>query len=91
MSDVKDDSNDAVKSNDPLDSASWLKKKFFVPEGVTKSRLQICSKCEHYNLTTKMCGVCHCIMPLKARLASTKCPKKKWHAFVRPTKRMSEL
>jgi hypothetical protein len=42
-----------------------------------KQRLKICSDCK--NLTKfKVCKLCLCFMPLKARLIGAKCPENKW-------------
>lgn len=68
------------------DASGWFAKRFMAPDGVVRSRLAICAKCEHFNQTTKFCGICHCVMPFKAKMAGTKCPKGKWHPFVRPPK-----
>ncbi len=83
MGDIKDMPDEPPVKNDATD---WFMRKFAAPEGVVKSRLAICAKCEHYNTTTRLCGKCHCVMPFKARMAGAKCPEGKWHRFVRPPK-----
>ena len=40
-------------------------------------RLQICNSCPQLN-TFKVCKLCKCFMPLKARIKSTTCPLNKW-------------
>jgi len=47
-------------------------------EARAKRRLDICSRCDHYNATLKMCAVCGCVMPAKARLKNASCPKGFW-------------
>jgi len=45
---------------------------------LSKARLEICESCDKLISTTKQCKECGCIMPLKVRLASAKCPLSKW-------------
>ena len=45
------------------------------------NRLKICSACPHViKLTPDLwqCGVCTCLLQVKAGLATEKCPKKLW-------------
>jgi hypothetical protein len=41
-------------------------------------RQDICVKCEAYNPPTKQCKICFCVIPIKVRMESEKCPKGKW-------------
>ena len=65
---------------------SWFNRQFRAPEGVAKSRMAICQKCEHFS-AVKMCKVCKCLMPAKVHIAASQCPEGKWGKFVRPRKR----
>lgn len=53
----------------------------FVPEAVQQSRYQTCLSCTHFQTLLKTCSICHCIMPLKTKLASQRCPIKKWDKY----------
>jgi hypothetical protein len=66
------------------------KRILLVPDGVFRSRLVICDKCEHFSRITRLCAVCHCVMPFKARLAGARCPEGKWRHFVPPPKPWSD-
>lgn len=50
----------------------------FVKFEVAKARYAICSTCEHFATTLKMCRQCGCIMPMKVPLAAAVCPQGKW-------------
>ena len=41
------------------------------------SRLKVCDNCPHLN-KFKVCKICKCFMPLKARIKRAECPLKKW-------------
>jgi hypothetical protein len=43
-------------------------------------RLEICKKCSNYKkiLGIGRCKICGCIMAVKAKIASMKCPMGKW-------------
>ena len=43
-----------------------------------KKRLQICERCQYLDKRIKVCKVCKCFMPLKARAPGAKCPKNLW-------------
>ncbi len=45
---------------------------------VTKQRLSICNKCEHYIKWTTNCKKCGCFMKLKTKLHYAQCPLDKW-------------
>ena len=64
-----------VMEDEPHD---WDDPRFPQVEGEwADARKAICSACP--KLTKfKFCSVCNCFMPLKARLASSSCPEKKW-------------
>jgi len=53
-----------------------------VAKKVSKERLKICKGCENFNHLAKTCGVCHCVMPFKVKLAGASCPLPipKWKA-----------
>ena len=51
--------------------------RFIVSEEVAESRRSICRKCEHKTVIGT-CGVCHCVILAKARLALSECPEQKW-------------
>lgn len=47
----------------------------------TKKRLQICNTCPHKELkflAPSQCGVCGCVLKVKARIAGESCPLGKW-------------
>ncbi len=46
-------------------------------EEIYASRMKVCAECEKF-LYGSTCGVCGCVMQVRARLADGKCPKKKW-------------
>ncbi len=41
-------------------------------------RFGICAECEHF-LYGSTCGVCGCVMQVRARLSDGRCPKKYWN------------
>ena len=47
-----------------------------------KERLDVCVKCEHFRPATSkigpMCGLCGCLVKMKAWLATEQCPAEKW-------------
>ncbi len=45
---------------------------------VSKSRYEICKKCEHFEKRFAICKMCGCFMKLKTRLLKTNCPINKW-------------
>jgi hypothetical protein len=40
------------------------------------NRLRICGSCPE--LSFKVCGICHCFMPMKTKLEAATCPIGKW-------------
>ena len=52
--------------------------KFFVTPDVYRTRYDRCKSCEEFNNVLKQCKLCHCIMPLKAKLSQSSCPKGYW-------------
>ena len=40
------------------------------------NRMTLCRACEHFN--GHLCAKCGCLMAVKARMATTKCPEGKW-------------
>ena len=38
------------------------------------NKINICKTCEEYNIKLRTCGICKCIMPVKARLSGNTCP-----------------
>ena len=52
-----------------------------VPDSVQQTRYEICLSCPHFQKLLKTCGICHCIMPLKTKLASQRCPVQKWDKY----------
>lgn len=43
-----------------------------------KERLQICKGCESYFQEHDVCGACLCIMKVKTRVLSARCPQDQW-------------
>ena len=52
----------------------------FASAEVVMHRQEVCRTCDRYQPLLALCGVCHCFMPVKARLAAAECPLKKWGA-----------
>ena len=50
--------------------------KVSAPKELVEFRKQICDLCPDFNGTT--CGVCGCIMGVKAHLLAAKCPENRW-------------
>ena len=48
-----------------------------VNENIQNYRMDICNSCEFLE-NFKRCAKCGCIMPLKTKLANSKCPIDKW-------------
>lgn len=44
----------------------------------SQKRLELCKSCENYIPSITMCSICHCIMPLKTKIADLSCPIGKW-------------
>lgn len=47
---------------------------------MSEARLEICGKCDKQviKFTTRICGVCGCILAVKAAIKSFNCPLGKW-------------
>ena len=49
-----------------------------------KNRLAICADCDHMRYAqiggARLCGLCGCVLVLKARIKGTNCPDNKWPA-----------
>jgi hypothetical protein len=43
-----------------------------------QERFNICIKCDEFTKITTMCKQCKCIMKVKCKLKSAKCPLNKW-------------
>jgi len=39
-------------------------------------RMTLCRSCEHFK--DPLCSICGCLMIVKTRMATTKCPKGRW-------------
>ena len=54
----------------------------FVSTEEWKARLAVCVKCEHFQKATSTtqptCGLCGCVVKLKAWLATERCPAGTW-------------
>jgi len=53
-------------------------KKPKLSEESSNKRLEICTGCEWYKITTSQCKKCGCFMKLKVVLEDAKCPIGKW-------------
>jgi hypothetical protein len=49
-----------------------------VEDAVEQERYLICTNCELFESSTKMCKDCWCFMPAKVKLAVVECPQLKW-------------
>jgi hypothetical protein len=49
-----------------------------VSEEVKLQRLSICSSCEDFSHSMKICKQCGCYAPAKAMFSAAQCPKEKW-------------
>jgi hypothetical protein len=43
-----------------------------------KERYSICKSCDQFNHLLKLCGYCHCFMPVKTQFKVFSCPMQKW-------------
>ncbi len=55
---------------------SALKQADQVPDDIYEKRLAVCKECERLNAGT--CMACGCYVELRAAMAASHCPKKKW-------------
>ena len=49
-----------------------------VPIEEYKRRADICNTCVHFVHSKSTCGVCGCLMHIKAKWQTSDCPKNKW-------------
>ena len=47
-------------------------------DNLTSERLSICKSCEYFKPLLSRCSLCGCVMFLKSKIKSAKCPKGKW-------------
>jgi len=50
----------------------------FVPDGVKKSRMDICRSCQYFSRSDIRCRHCGCFLEPKTSLRASKCPVDKW-------------
>jgi hypothetical protein len=50
----------------------------FVPDGVKKSRMDICRSCQYFSRSDVRCRHCGCYLEPKTSLRASKCPVNKW-------------
>ena len=50
----------------------------WVDDDKFKSRMDLCERCDLYNLHSKRCKECGCFMLAKARFNASSCPIGKW-------------
>lgn len=67
---------DRHTAKDIIKAARDLVAKERVSEELAMERLDICSKCPHYN--GRRCDICGCFMQTKSKLPSSHCPLGKW-------------
>lgn len=48
-----------------------------VTEDEYKDRLQTCATCEHF-LRERRCGLCGCVVAMKAQMKTADCPDNRW-------------
>ena len=41
-------------------------------------RMDICRQCDWFRKSVQQCRKCHCFMPAKTMIKSSKCPLRKW-------------
>lgn len=54
------------------------REKLIAPDELQVSRIEICDSCEYLFKPIRQCKACGCIVDMKAKLISSKCPKNKW-------------
>jgi hypothetical protein len=52
--------------------------RWFADSEVGKERYNICQSCDKFVKITTQCTECNCIMLVKTKLQSSKCPINKW-------------
>ena len=50
----------------------------WVDDNKFKSRMDLCERCDLYNLHSKRCKECGCFMLAKAKFNASSCPIGKW-------------
>jgi len=68
----------AVKAAARVVSATARRAPLAVSQQTVDLRIKICAGCEFFDAQSRQCKVCTCFVPLKAQLATEKCPKGKW-------------
>lgn len=56
-----------------IKKAEWEKTK--------ETRLRQCLDCEHFNANGSQCNICGCIVPLKTKVKTEKCPLGIWTEY----------
>lgn len=51
---------------------------FILKKEDAQARFNICIKCDRFERNTTMCKECWCVMKVKCKLKSAKCPLNKW-------------
>ena len=60
---------------------SWLEVEWDVPNmdfEKGKERMIICSDCDSYRKSVRLCNECNCFMPVKVLFHKQECPLGKW-------------
>lgn len=60
-----------------VDEVTSMKGVRLAENGVYEERFAVCSSCDKL-LYGSTCGVCGCVMQVRARLSDGRCPNKKW-------------
>ena len=60
-----------------VEQVTSMKSVRLVSSDVYENRFDICQNCNDF-MYGSTCGVCGCVMQVRARLSDGKCPKKKW-------------
>ena len=72
-------SSSQLVKNLATDGVKWIKAGMpFLPEEVSKERLDLCKSCDFY--IGERCSKCGCQMRVKTTLATSSCPIGKWEA-----------
>lgn len=60
-----------------IDEVTAMRGVRLADNSVYLARFAVCSECDKL-MYGSTCGVCGCVMQVRARLADGKCPQKKW-------------
>ena len=60
-----------------VEQVTSMKSVRLVSSDVYENRFDICQICDDF-MYGSTCGVCGCVMQVRARLSDGNCPKKKW-------------